>query len=72
MDTRTDNIDPETDADARAIIEHAMTGAPLDPEVYRRVRERGDRIRQETYEKHGVLDVGVPAIRELRGELPNS
>jgi hypothetical protein len=48
-----------------------MTGKPLDPDVYRRIRERGERIRQEIFERHGLVDIGVPAIRELRGELPN-
>ena len=57
--------------DTRAVLDHFVTGKPLDPEVAKRVRERGRRIREEVYEKHGLLDVGVPAIRELRGELPN-
>jgi hypothetical protein len=25
-----------------------------------------DRIREEIFQKHGILDIGVPAIRELR------
>ena len=33
----------QIEADAQAVIEHAMTGQPLDPEVYRRVRERSER-----------------------------
>ena len=41
-------------------------------EIVRRVRERTDRLRDEVFRKHGVLDIGVPAIRELRGELPSS
>jgi hypothetical protein len=28
-----------------------------------------DRISEEIQKKHGVLDIGVPAIRELRGEI---
>ncbi len=36
----------------------------------RRACERMDRIREEIRAKHGILDIGVPAIRELRGELP--
>ena len=31
-----------------------------------------DRIREQVRRRHGVLDVGVPAIRELRGELPTA
>jgi hypothetical protein len=37
-----------------------------DPEMMRKVCERMDRMREETYRKHGLLDIGVPAIRELR------
>jgi hypothetical protein len=60
----------QMDPDTRAIIEHAMYGKPLDPEVARRIHEKAERIKQEIFQKHGVLDIGVPAIRELRGELP--
>ena len=59
----------KTDPDMDAIIEHLMTGKPLDPEVARRVREQSDRVRQEILEKHGVLDIGTQIIRELRGPL---
>jgi hypothetical protein len=62
--------DPTIEADLKAVLDHVITGKPLDPEVARRVRERGDRLRQEIFEKHGLVDIGVPAIRELRGELP--
>ena len=37
-----------------------------DPEVMRRACEEMDRISEEIYQKHGLLDIGVPAIRELR------
>ena len=37
-----------------------------DPETMRLACERMDRMREETYRTHGLLDVGVPAIRELR------
>jgi hypothetical protein len=61
---------PDVDADTKAIIEHAMTGKPLDPEIARRVREQGDKLRLEVFKKHGVVDIAVPAIRALRGKLP--
>jgi hypothetical protein len=63
-------IPPDVLADAQAVIEHVMSGKPLDPEVARRVHERAAKITDEIRRKHGVLDIGVPAIRELRGELP--
>jgi hypothetical protein len=35
----------------------------------RRACERMDRMREEVRNKHGILDIGVPAIRELRDEV---
>jgi hypothetical protein len=60
-------VPPELDEDTRAVIEKLMTGKPLNPDVYKRIRDRADRIRDEVFQKHGLLDIGVPAIRELRG-----
>ncbi len=37
-------------------------------EVMRRACERMDRMREEVRKKHGILDIGVSAIRELRDE----
>ncbi len=59
-------------ADRKALVEHLTTGKPLDPATRRRIRERGERITEELREQYGELDVGVPAIRELRGELPDA
>ncbi len=59
-------LTPEEEADTRAVIEKLMTGKPLDPNVYRRIRERAARVSQQVFEKHGILDIGVPAIRALR------
>ena len=59
-------IPPELLADTQAVIDHVISGKVLDPEVVRRIRERAERIREEIQQKHGVLDIGVPAIRELR------
>lgn len=57
-----DIVPPEMNAEDQAIIEHIMTGKPLDPQL----RERAQRITQQIYEKHGLLDHAVPSIRELR------
>lgn len=59
-------IPPDLLADTQAVIDHIVSGKFLDPEVARRVRERAERIRGEIRQKHGILDIGVPAIRELR------
>jgi hypothetical protein len=45
----------------------ALSGV-RDPEMMRRACERMDRMREEVRKKHGILDIGVPAIRELRDE----
>jgi hypothetical protein len=62
-------ITPELEAEFQAAVRQAMS-AKRDPEAMRRAAERMDRMRDETYREHGLLDIGVPTIRELRGELP--
>jgi hypothetical protein len=62
-------ITPELEAEFLAAIRQA-TSSRRDPEAMQRAAERMDRMREETYRQHGLLDIGVPAIRELRGELP--
>ena len=67
MNTTEEILVPaDLQADADALMESIATGQPLDPVVARRIHERAESIRQETFQKHGVLDIGVPAIRELR------
>jgi hypothetical protein len=57
-------------ADIMADLEHvaaaAAAGIKPDADVVRRVRERADRAREELFRRNGLLDVAVPAIRELR------
>jgi hypothetical protein len=53
-------------ADLEAVAAAVAAGMKIDPEIVRRVRERAEKVRQEVYEAHGLLDIGVPAIRELR------
>ena len=62
--------DPFLKSDEEAVIAGFVTGTPLAPEVIRRVHERAQKIRERVFRTHGLLDIGVPAIRELRGELP--
>ncbi len=62
-------ITPELEAEFQAAIRQAMS-SERDPEAMRRAAKRMDRMREETFRQHGLLDIGVPAIRELRGELP--
>jgi hypothetical protein len=58
-------ITPEMMAELQAAIERAMKGI-RDPEAMRKACERMDRMREETYRKHGLLDIAVPSIRALR------
>lgn len=65
-------VPPDIAADAEAVINSLETGKLLDPETARRIRERAEKITQQIHQKYGLLDIAVPAIRELRGELPDT
>lgn len=62
----TGSIAPDVFADGEAIVEALMAGTKPDPELVRRVRERAARITEDIRKKHGILDIGARAIRELR------
>ena len=53
---KTTGIDPQEEADVEAVLRHAFHGEPLDPNVARRVHERAEKIRQETFERIGYID----------------
>ena len=46
-------------ADGEAGLRHAFHSELLDPEVARRVRERGAEITEEIYREHGAIDPGT-------------
>ena len=56
-------IDPDVMADLEAVCN--TKGIVRDPELYRRVTERADRVRQETLEKFGVQEIAPGIIREM-------
>ena len=58
-------IPPSIMADLQEAADLAAKGF-RDPEKMRQACERMDRMREETFRKLGVLDIGVPAVRELR------
>ncbi len=58
-------IPPELLAEMQEVAERAAKGI-RDPEAMRKACARMDRMREEIRKKHGILDIGVPAIRELR------
>jgi hypothetical protein len=66
MDANDANaITPEMLAKMEEAARIAMSNV-RDPEAMRQAAEEMDRIREEIFKKHGILDIGVPAIRELR------
>lgn len=60
---------PELPADVRLMLDeaihHALTGEG-DPALLQRIHDEAEKIKRQVFEKHGLLDIGTPAIRELR------
>jgi peptide subunit release factor 1 (eRF1) len=68
MNTTENNlITAELAAEMHQAVENAAKGI-RDTERVKRARKSMDCIREEIRKKHGVLDIGVPAIRELRDQ----
>ena len=63
--TKSHWIPPELMTELHEAVKNAAQGAH-EPEAMKKACERMDRLREEIYRKHGLLDIGVPAIRELR------
>lgn len=55
-------------ADEAAVAEHLLTGKPLDPEIYRRVRARAEQITAELRQRYGDMNLAVDLIRDIRDE----
>lgn len=64
------DIDPDVLADTNALVAALDAGRTPDPEVVRRIHERAEKVRRELLATHGVQNIGVDIIRELRGPLP--
>jgi hypothetical protein len=56
IETSTNEVDLQEQADAEAVLRHAFEGQTLDPEVARRVHERAARITEEIRRIHGLID----------------
>jgi hypothetical protein len=69
-ETKVTGIPPVLMAELQLAADNTAQGI-RDPEEMRKAFERMDQLREKIRTKHGVLDIGVPAIRELRGELPD-
>lgn len=57
----------ERNTDANALLER-LSGKPLDPETYQRIRARQEAITAELRKQHGEMDIAVALIREVREE----
>jgi hypothetical protein len=62
----TPPIPPDVMADFEAVTAAIAAGVDPDPALLARVRERADLNREAIFRRHGVLDIGVPAIRAAR------
>ncbi|HTU91179.1 MAG TPA: hypothetical protein VMF69_13960 [Gemmataceae bacterium] len=58
-------IPPQIMAELQAAADRAAKGI-RDPEIMAKACERMDQLREEIRRQHGILDIGVPANRELR------
>ncbi len=65
-------ISPDVMADAELIAQCVASGKPIPIVTARRVRQQAEEITERLRRQFGTLDIGVPAIRELRGELPEA
>jgi hypothetical protein len=59
-------IDRDLLADLEAVSQ--IKGIVRDPELYRRITERADRVRRETLERFGVQEIGAEIIRTMHEE----
>lgn len=57
-------------SDGEIVVECVMAGKPIPPDVAKRVEEREKEIRERVFAEHGVQNIGVQYIREMRGPLP--
>ena len=68
METATleTGIPPDVLADMHEVAAALGEGRKLDPELVKRIRERAEKAKEDVFKRNGLLDIGVPAIREFR------
>jgi hypothetical protein len=59
---------PTLDADTEAVLQRIVHGTRLPPDIYKRIRDRGDQLREEMRQKYGTVEIAVDLIREIRDE----
>ncbi len=65
----TETKDTDIPADIMAELEYAAklaVSGRKDPAFAKKVADQAARIREEVKRKHGILNIGISAIRELR------
>ncbi len=62
------DLETTIDSDTEAILKRVLQRKPLDPDLYRRIREDGKKVTEEIRRTRGVLDIAVDLIRETRSE----
>jgi hypothetical protein len=67
-ETKDPGIPADMMADMQAVTDALTSGTAVNRDVARRVRERAAKARQELLATHGVQDIGVRMIREIRGD----
>jgi hypothetical protein len=65
METK-DSMAPDVLTDLEEILRQAAAGGPKDPELVQRILERSRQARAATLRTHGVQEIGVRIIREMR------
>ena len=54
--TEPGGIDQQVLADLDAVMKRIIDGTPVDPETARRIEERANRVTEEIYRTHGLID----------------
>lgn len=67
METKVE-VPPDIMADREEVCRRVATEGIRDPELIRRIQERSEEARRELLERHGVLNIAVDLIREIRDE----
>jgi hypothetical protein len=68
----TVNTPSGIETDLQEVLECVSSGKTVDHNLKRRVRERAENIRKQIFAIHGIQNIGVDLIRELRGDLPDA
>ena len=62
-------VNPLVRTDEDEVMQAFLKGTAVKQEIANRVQERSRLIREAISRQHGLVEISVPAIRELRGPL---